>query len=511
MKKIYLILILSALATSTCFAQREVLKIPLNYKGYFMNKVSFAIPNEKTGEMVLFIEDSDRTITLLVNSNFEITSEIETNKLPNYFRTFIGYQINDNQTYSVFFTNNNSKKYGILHLNFQEKKASINPLTFKLDRDELYLEGINFNGKFYLLSIQKKESDVYFYTFSEHGDPLNNNRVSFEFLNALSFNGYPKKAYDFLVSKGITGGGSLVEVDNQIPNAIEIAAVPNKLYTFGNKFIFTFDNDYLQTKVAIIDPLNFKLEVKQFSQDRSQKTIFDSYNSYLYNNKLFQVLASREVMVFTVKDFMTSDTLKKVVLKKDDPILFKNSAIIQEGTAFGNGTRELDETKQYLRKISQGKLGISAFYHNNNYHLTIGSYKETKGRAPMGGFGVMPVMAIGSLTMSFNPTYMAFGGYTTTKATYIDCLYNDKFDHVEGEIQNNVFDKIKNFEGEVAKMDSKEFSSNKNDRKGSGIYDRPSNTVNSPRLKNVFRFQNKVYYSFVGQQDRTLHLVEFSE
>src|SRR5690606_22325633 len=50
------------------------------------------------------------------------------------------------------------------------------------------------------------------------------------------------------------------------------------------------------------------------------------------------------------------------------------------------------------------------------------------------------------VTSSFNPTFFSYGGYPSiesNKTKRIECLFNDNFDHIEGEIPQNVFNRLK--------------------------------------------------------------------
>ncbi len=489
-----LVFIVFSLSVIVGFAQNEVLELPIGYKSTFYNgKESLAISNEKTGELVLFVEDYGNTKAILLNSKFEVLSQIETESLPNSFKTFIGHQINADGSYSIYFTNNSNKKYGILNLDFQAKNAEMHTLEFKLKK-EVYVESISFKGDFYLMSVTKNGSDIHFYNFNENGVNTDKHTVNFNFLDSKSANGFPKRAYNYLVTKGIGSSGSLVKMDNDIPNAIEITSKPNKLYIKDGQFVFTFDNDNSKTIVATVSPTNYEMNIDKFEQLKSDNAYFQNYNSYIYDDKLFQIISSPDEMKFSIRDIESKELLKSIVLKKEDTITFKNTPIIQEGPGFiaGTRTREMEETSKFLRKISRGDVGISAYKQNTNYKITIGSKIEIKSGGgmmmPMGGFGGMPMGTVGSLSVSFNPTFFAYSGYSSTKSTHIDCLFNDKFEHLEGEISENVFDKIKTFEDGFTK-----------------------NTSNEPQLKNVFRHNGKLYFGFVASQDKNYHLIEFSE
>jgi hypothetical protein len=263
------------------YSQNEVLKIPFGYESTFYDKKeSLAISNESTKDLVLFVEDYNVSKAILLDENLIIKSEIFTDNLPSAFKEFIGHQINEDGTYSIFFTNNNKKKFGELNLDFSKKDAVATVLDFKLKK-EGYVESISHKGKFYLISATRNSNDVNFYCFEK--DKLSKKHsLSFRFLEQNK-NGFLKKAYHFLVSKGFTTG-SLVKMDNKIPNAIEITSKPNKLYVIDHHFVFTFDNSQGVTKVAYVSPEDFKIDTFNIEQPVIEQKDFVNHNSYLYDD-----------------------------------------------------------------------------------------------------------------------------------------------------------------------------------------------------------------------------------
>lgn len=471
------------------YTQNEILELPVDYQStYFDGKESLAISNNKTGELILFVEDYNFSKAYLLNSNFEVVSELIFQSLPSTFKNFIGSQINDNGTYSILFTNTSKKKYGELNLDFSNKKGVINELEFKLKK-EVYVESVSFEGDFYMISATKKSNNVNFYGYKDNMF-FKRKTISFDFLESVSINGNTKRAYNHLVSKGLGSFGSLVKMDINTPNAIEVTSKPNKLYIIKNQFVFTFDDSKKKTKVAVIDPKTFKLEVLEFKKPSIGQTEFINHNSYLYDDKIFQIKSSSSSLKFTIKDFESNTLLKEITLKKEDSITFKNTPIIQEGPAFiaGRRTREMEKTSKFLRKVSSGDIGISVYKQKGNYKITLGSKVEIRnaGFSPMGG---VPLGGFGSVAVTFNPTFFAYGGYSSSKSTHIDCLFDNEFKHVIGEVSENVFDRIKNFEKAFDKK-----------------YKKLSAQL---RLKNVFRHRGKLYFSYLNTKDKNYHLVEF--
>ena len=87
----------------------------------------------------------------------------------------------------------------------------------------------------------------------------------------------------------------------------------------------------------------------------------------------------------------------------------------------------------------------------------------------------------------------------------IVAVFDENFQHIQGDIADNVFSKIEIFEEDFIKNTSKDV------RTESDIYDEfnDNSSKNTPQLKNVFRHNNRVYFAFVGEQDKNFYLVEF--
>ncbi len=509
------ILVIVVFFIGKLYAQQEVLELPVNYKStFFDKKESLAISNEDTGDLVLYIEDARQSKLYLLNPNFETIGQLSIESLPNAFKEFIGHQIHKDGSYSMLFTNTSKKKYGELHIDFAKETAVVNELDFKFKK-EAYVESFSHKGVFYLISAMKYSNEVNFYTF-EKQTFSKSKTFTFDFLESKSPSGYLKTSYQHLVTKGIGSSGSLIKMDNTAPNAIEITSKPNKLYIIEDELVFTFDHKKSKTTIAKIKLPEFHLDTLTFKMPKLEKEGFVNHNSYLYEDKLFQIKVASSEMKFTIRDFKSNSLLKEIALSKDeDSITFKNTPIIQEGPGFiaGTRTREMEATSKFLRKISRGDVGISAYKQNENYKVVLGSKIEIKRGG--GGFGGLPVGGLpigaigGAVSISFNPTFYAYGGYSSTKSTHIDCLFNNDFEHVEGVILDNVFDKIEAFEEafEERSATKPEESTTEDD-----IYEaRTSRYRNLVKLKNVFTHHNKIYFGFIGAQDKKYHLVRFDD
>lgn len=197
-------------------------------------------------------------------------------------------------------------------------------------------------------------------------------------------------------------------------------------------------------------------------------------------------------MVFNVKDFETKKMLKEIKLNKEDSITFKNTSIVQEGGGFGLNisgdvrTRELEKTSKFLRKVSRSNAGIAVFKTNGIYQIVLGGHIE----ASSGGVGMMPMagggfggMAGGQSFTIFSPIFGSYGGYSSSKSTVINCLFNDKFEHVKGKLPENIFDKIDAYDTEKGDL----------------------------KLKTVFKHNEKFYLGHFDKKTKHYRLIGFDE
>src|SRR5690606_28022611 len=129
---------------------------------------------------------------------------------------------------------------------------------------------------------------------------------------------------------------------------------------------------------------------------------------------------SNEKLVINFIDLKNNTILKEFVISEDDSIHFKNSPIIQEGGDFAS-YRELEKTSQFIRKVIQSKMAISAYKDNNNYIVTLGSYEPKPSTMSMITGGIIGGIT-GVIIMSM------FDSYTNSKSVRILSLLDEKLD-----------------------------------------------------------------------------------
>lgn len=510
-KNILILSVLFLLLLNPSIAQEKVAELETNYKSLSYNqKESLTISNPKTGELVILIEDKKHTNLYLLDSDMNLKESLKTEKLASNFISFIGYHITNVGKYGIIFSDNTNKKFGVLSFSFDTKKVFQTELNFKFNKEK-YVEGITHNNLFYLMTVNKKDDYVNFYSLTDDYN-FEKHAVSFKDITYTTPDGFKKKASNIL----LTGGGfsrisDLYKIDSNSPNSIETTSKKNKLYQVKDELVFTFDKEKKHTRLVRVKIPEFSVTTEIFDKKKLTIDGYESsfnHNSFFYKNTLYQISINNKEMYFSAKDTYSKKLLKDIVLKKEDSITFKNGPIVQEGgsSIFAEGrVRKLEKTSKFLRKVSSGFTGISAYTVGDLTQITLGSYIVTQsgGGMMMGGFGGVAGGSIGAISVAFNPTFGAYGGYSSSKSTYIDCLFDINFNHVPGDRKENVFDHIKKFEDN--------FKENNTSRAKESINIDDEIKVIYPKmkLKNVFYHNGNHYLSYLDTFDKKYHIVKF--
>lgn len=442
MRKLILILCISV--SHFVFPQQKFLEISNDLKeGKSKMSHAFSVFDEETGNLAIFMSDQNKMYGFLYSKTLNLIGKIATDGLPNKYGQVIGYSIHEEKI-RLFMKDGGDKTFGSVLFDFPNENAEETLYDFKL-KHEIYVEGYNDTSKFYLMTMLKGTNKFFFYVFEEgkdytketldlSGERFQDNVGAVKNLNTIMATGGRVQNngsnYQFQVDK----------IDAESPNSIEATSEIVKMYSGKSGFKLTVDT---QRRTYIIDISTPNLNYSVTTVNKPFLTAPDvNSNSFILQDKIYLLSASDDEMVFTVKSIETDQELKNYHIKKDDDIPFKNSPIIQEG-GIHNKYRVMDKTSKFLRRIAREDIGISVTKANKDLIVIMGSKKDiVQGGAPMmPGFG-FPMGTIGGFTATFNPTFFAYGSYTRTKATRIECLFDENLNHKKGTVPKNIFDTI---------------------------------------------------------------------
>ncbi len=436
------------LVTIPIHAQKLLNEHPIKFKPSFTTTPFSVIDSEQNTNLFFVTKNKVNTgnnesavVHIKYDKDHTVTHHKTLARLPLEFQKMkiSGYSLAADNTVNLYFSNHKKTMFFLKSIR-PDGTTKQKEFDFKIKK-EVFVQAINHQNKFYILTAPKSSQSLKIYEFV--GDTYE--EINYNLSREAFYNEKNKKEDLF----GLFSNETIEILEDEVPSSIEITSKPFKLYPKGNELILTLDHRDSATRIIRLNLLNKSAVVTHIPISTLPFKNLDylSSNSFIYKDRIYQLIASRELMVFTVKDIATKNILKEYSAQKDDEeITFKNSPIFQEGGMYDTGIRELAKTKQFLRKITASDVGIVAYEKEGLLHLNMGGFKKIQsGGAPMmmPGFGGMPVAGLGAVTMSINPLFYAYSSYNNTRSVFIKCLFDaNTIEHLPGPVSDNVFDKI---------------------------------------------------------------------
>jgi hypothetical protein len=332
---------------------------------------------------------------------------------------------------------------------------SQNLVAFDLKKEKV-VDRLNAGDHFLYFTINKKTSEFIIYDWHNQEDM---DTIRYHFEDQEVWN-------DLSVSAGFTRDVNVAKVDEAGDCGEDIAGNPNKIYLHGDTLFLLMNKDRGITRVYSFNTLTREVSTRDIIHNKigENKIAQAGYvdNSFLYEDKLYFVSASSDRLAVQVLDFNNGKILKKFITERDDSISYKNTPIIQEGSvpilyvSFSK-TKELEKTRQLLRKMVNGNAVVSAIYDSAGIAITIGSYLKVT-QSSGGGGTWMPSggSAGGAPTMTYVPTG-GFSRSTWTKATrFRMSIDKNTLEHLPGEMQKSINDRIEEYTSTIKIPDGAE-------------------------------------------------------
>ena len=446
--------VLFCLLCASINAQQLLLNDSISLKSNFNERrESIPIVDEFNEELSMFIVDRKNIYLKNYNKSFEVLEEYKFERPKTSLKNIVQACGSREGGFTFLITNTKNNKYNLINVSTQQQNIKL--LENEIIKDnESFLKSFTYKNYIYLLAIRDKTSFLHLYQIDEKS------RITDMFYDLSNIQFYEKSEsqktlYEILVKRfGLHPSIQLEFIDGSVPNSLESTSKTNKLYVKNNTLTLTLDGNNEYTHILKLNLKNSNIQdtiIKkpQLLNIDDQNSSVVKTNSFYEEDKLYQISSVRGQMRFFIQDLVQNKILKEYTILKEDSIPFKNTPIIQDGGAYFNSHREMEKTQKFLRKIALSEVGISVNSKSDTIEITLGGIKEITGGAPMMGFA--PVGgAVGVLASTYmTPTFYAYNSYTYTKSTYIKCLFNSNFEHVEGDVNDNAFDKINKFSEKI--------------------------------------------------------------
>lgn len=408
----------------------------------------FQVVNEDKKEVILFLNDKEKVTSIRFDEKFNLKDSLSSVRPDKAYIEIIGYSQNKND-YFIFWGSKDRKEINSQYFNLTTKETRSTRINLELKKEKIIKE-LTINNVFYLITIIKNTSILKFYISDNNGN-LNEKTVDLSHLEFKNIFDHPENLYIVLTDE--SREPNFQTIANDSPPSLVLSSKKYKIYTSNpDEIIFTIDNTRNATQVLRINLQNFTSNLKSFAQQKIAKgeyggIAFES-NSFVIDNKILQLKTNSYVLFLTMSD-LDGNKINEYKAMHDQEIGFKNSDIFQERNGFNN-KKIIKKSDEFLNKINTSP-SVSCYNLDGVYHTVIGSSDDrVHGGGSMGmgvGMGASGGMGAG---MSFAPygrcyTIENLISYKDKVVIYTNCLFDSNFNHLDGEIKNSAFDKVRIF------------------------------------------------------------------
>lgn len=354
------------------------------------------IHHSKTDELFVSVSDKEKITLFKFNRALFLVDSLQAPKQKSYSNQ-LGHSFLENGETVLYFSSDDSKKIMAFTFNFNNQKTTAHLFSIPF-KDELLITQFSTNNRFYMLSHNRYEKHLKCYVFegNSYQDILLN--LSDYKSNLTKNNMIP--VVDYIENS------SVEVIDNTIFNPLYSGAYKVKLYPQNDKVVLTLDSSSVLTQVLEIDLNSFEISEKAFPQPELGDVIGNS-NSFLFQDKLFQINANAEQLVLTIQDYAQQESPIHYRFNSTENADFKNSPfLLQTGN---KPVKELKNSKKFLSRLQNKSAGITVYKSENDFLLTIG--------------GTNMVLSTESLVFG---SLFSVGSVLASGEVYIPELYGDQ-------------------------------------------------------------------------------------
>lgn len=397
--------------------------------------------------------------------------------------TSISGHSNKENRFTVYL-NDENEKWGLLSLDFDTQAVTSKEYKLKL-RSQIFLNSFSVDDSHYVVTIKRHSSIIFIHKLYPDGTHVT---TEYDF-SATDFSGGLRSISNLsqlMNTDFVNFQTDLIKKD--IPLSLRSTNEKVKLYLTDDVISITVDNSRDFTYILRLNTDNNTTDVKVVTKDHmAERSSFEDSNSFLYDNHLFVVKSTFEEMKFSVVNLSDLSVVKTFTTQKNEDIYFKNTPVLNQ-KAGNKEAREINNTEDFLKKITNSKPAISLHHQDSKLIVTIGASKEDNSeKETIATISVLLTGGVGTWAISManrNALDNDFLNYSRTKTTRFQTVLDTSFNHlVEAPIEENVFDKIKKYDLE--------------------------NKIQG--FKALYKLNNKFYYNFIDEDTNQIKTVEFSK
>lgn len=366
------------------FAQQELFSAPIN-----ADKLTDLQGIEVDNYLIVKGENGLSTLFEIITPQKELhTFSVSTAS----GAAFIGSSSTDADI-TVYFTTS-AKPKDIQWLTFKKSNKTVNYNSLKNVEDAGFLAFLNFNSKFHILRLGKKDQSLNLDSFSDHVKTDSSTIVidDAELFNEIkatrNFFSKPDIKPDFFP-------------EGEVP--FDRARKQNKVYFRNNKLWLVMDHfgkekDSAAEMICELDFDQHKFKKNMLSLTAEAKV---DHNSFLFRNTLFVLSIAKDYLIIDAFDISSMTKTKTFRQLKGLPFDFKKSYIRENNKPLdkdweGKWSHE-SSSKYFFQFINGGTPVLSVSETASDYRFLIGNYEAPKLNSTGGSMptGVGPISTPG--------------------------------------------------------------------------------------------------------------------
>ena len=408
MKKLFLIF--CVFYNAVLLSQTVLNTFSLNLNRPLDNGQILNIKDEKTNDIYVFASDNKFINILKYNKSLFLSNQFTDSIKLAKDRSLIGHSIGDDGNPILYWATNNLRNIRIVKYYLETKTTKA--LNFDMPPNSEYLiTTFQKDNNFYMLAKETNQQHLLLYEF-------NNGKAEIKMFD-LSGIPFKNEKGQNLAFSTVIRYYPIEKMDSDNFNTIDKTIHKTKMYVLDNHILLTFDYSLKKTQVLNLNLTNVNVTEKNFNQPIAKKPSKTS-NSFFYENKLLQIKAGKEELLFDIKDFDSGKTLKSVAVSKKDTIDFKNSPFFLQIN--DKKPQEIKTTDKFLKQLSAINSGITAFKKQKNTFISFGGFAEYQ----VSGFDYIQT---NSLAGFFDNDFANYSEYAS-KMVYFDAMLNSDLEFV---------------------------------------------------------------------------------
>lgn len=388
---------------------------------------------------------------------------------------------------------------------------SLQDVQLQLERNVDFIGGFGDYQHFYMLYTDKDEN-LYLYRDSDQ------NVATMEY-KVFKTDQMPRTRDRYARESG------MIYVHPDLERNVFTGHHRSKIYSRGDKLYMIFDGYSLRGK----DSDNTTTEILTLDWNAGQtqyRTLpviaqrnSPSFNSFLYQDKIFRVNLEKDKFKLTAYDFNSLQPLKEYSYAENEEIAIKSTPVHQRGAGglFSSGDEIIDKQDKVMKNLASGVPAITVdTYSDSTLQLTIGSYKAPRERnnsqdrnrmirtpdryvRTSRGLALIP----GRWTPAYNiPSYYLNSPYYSR---YFYDPYGQSDGLPSGPGISTYFHSV---------LDAKSLAKVEQEGEVDVLQERVERYERElkpePEFQTVYRYGDKLHYGYYDRKARTFRIVEFA-